>query len=349
MLPPSMKLCQFLCQKTFLKPSSLPNLRRFQSACIRKARLIQSLKDNNKVNDELLQQARFAVFRNFKPLVAENSSGGYHIPWKGFCELSAILREQQPVLLTNDISATTDPTCSPESFSFAINIPSDGEQGTEKSIGDVTEFATEMRRAMFIISQEDTDILSQGYGLLKWHSMNSFCPNCGTKTVSDAVGSKRMCEECNQVNYPKMAPIVITLVMDGDRCLVVRQPTFPQGMFSALAGFCEIGETIEMSTRREVAEEVGLLVDNVHYQQSQHWPFPTSGLMIGCYATIIPGTAHQMSLDEKELEDARWMSREEVKSVLESNTRSKAGRSSIWFPPPGAIAHHLIKHWAFTK
>ncbi|XP_071952225.1 NAD(P)H pyrophosphatase NUDT13, mitochondrial-like [Antedon mediterranea] len=320
-------------------------LLQYQSSYIQKIRLIQSLKDNNNVPNEILQKACFALFFNFKPLVAEKQGGGYCIPWKRFNDISKLLRGLQLVLLTTDSCTGNNTVNTPDEVSFAINIPSDKTLENE----ELTVFATEMRKAMFIMSQRDTDALVQGYGLLKWHSVNNFCPNCGTKTNSDVVGSKRKCEACTQVNYPKMAPIIITLVTDEDKCLVIRQPTFPRGMFSALAGFCEIGETLEMSTRREVAEEVGLIVQHVQYQQSQHWPFPNSGLMLGCYATIKPDTAHKMSLDENELEDAKWLSRDEVKYILQSNTRSEPAKPSIWFPPSSAIAHHLIKNWAFDS
>ncbi|KAM8774692.1 NAD(P)H pyrophosphatase NUDT13, mitochondrial isoform 2-T2 [Rhynchonycteris naso] len=160
-------------------------------------------------------------------------------------------------------------------------------------------------------------------------------------------GSKRVCPSNKIIYYPQMAPVVITLVSDGTRCLLARQSSFPKGMYSALAGFCDIGESLEEAVRREVAEEVGLEVESLQYSASQHWPFPNSSLMIACHATVKPGQK-EIQVNLRELEAAAWFSRDEVVTALKTNdqyTQQKKGTSSFWLPPKLAIAHQLIQEW----
>ncbi|XP_069913959.1 NAD(P)H pyrophosphatase NUDT13, mitochondrial isoform X8 [Oryctolagus cuniculus] len=144
-----------------------------------------------------------------------------------------------------------------------------------------------------------------------------------------------------------MAPVVITLVSDGTRCLLARQSSFPKGMYSALAGFCDIGESVEEAVRREVAEEVGLEVESLQYSTSQHWPFPNCSLMIACHATVKPGQT-EIQLNLKELEAAAWFSHDEVAAALRRKNpyiRQQNETFPFWVPPKLAIAHQLIKEW----
>ncbi|XP_070783370.1 NAD(P)H pyrophosphatase NUDT13, mitochondrial [Enoplosus armatus] len=142
-----------------------------------------------------------------------------------------------------------------------------------------------------------------------------------------------------------MSPVVIVLVSDGKRCLLGRQSSFPWGMYSALAGFCDMGETLEETLSREVAEEVGLEVLSISYSSSQHWPFPHSSFMLGCHASVSP--AHtQLNVDHTELEDARWFSLEEITSALQVKTPPRRGDPPVlWLPPKHAIANRLITEW----
>uniref|UniRef100_A0A8C5L7V7 NAD(+) diphosphatase n=1 Tax=Jaculus jaculus TaxID=51337 RepID=A0A8C5L7V7_JACJA len=144
-----------------------------------------------------------------------------------------------------------------------------------------------------------------------------------------------------------MAPVVITLVSDGPRCLLARQSSFPKGFYSALAGFCDIGESVEEAIHREVAEEVGLEVERLEYSASQHWPFPNSSLMIACHATAKPGQT-EIQLNLRELEAAAWFSCDEVVSALKRTGTSMQPKDETFpfsLPPKLAIAHQLIKEW----
>jgi len=150
-------------------------------------------------------------------------------------------------------------------------------------------------------------------------------------------GTSRTCPSCNIETFPRVDPVVIMLAIEGDRCLLGRQARFAPGMFSALAGFLEPGETIEEAVRREVMEESGVRVGRVAYHSSQPWPFPHS-LMIGCHAEAL---STEIDRDAEELEDCRWFDREEVRLML-AGTHPEGLNA----PFPMAIAHHLIKAFA---
>jgi NAD+ diphosphatase len=131
-------------------------------------------------------------------------------------------------------------------------------------------------------------------------------------------------------------PVVIMLAEHDGRLLLGRQPQYPPGRYSALAGFLEVGETIEAAVARELFEEAGVTVSDIRYVASQPWPFPSS-LMIGCTAKALDD---RLTIDATELEDARWFTRAEVAAAL-------AGDPDTVFiaPPHFAIARTLLEHW----
>ncbi len=161
-----------------------------------------------------------------------------------------------------------------------------------------------------LVPAPEASILAAAKALLAWHARRSFCSNCGAKTHVGAAGWRRECPNCRMQHFPRTDPVVIMLAVDGDSCLLGRQPRFPKGMYSALAGFLEPGETIEQAVRREIMEEFGIVCGEVRYFASQPWPFPSS-LMIGCFAQA---ESRMITVDRTELEDARWFEREEVRA-----------------------------------
>jgi NAD+ diphosphatase len=178
--------------------------------------------------------------------------------------------------------------------------------------------------------------LAEAKALLAWHARHRFCPNCGAPTAAVQAGWKRECPVCKTEHFPRTDPVVIMLVVDGDRCVLGRQARFAKGMWSCLAGFVEPGETIEDAVRREVFEEAGVKSGRVRYFQSQPWPFPMS-LMIGCHVEAL---STDLKVDYSELEDARWFSRAEVIEMMQG--RHPAGLAAA---NPIAIAHHIIRAW----
>lgn len=178
--------------------------------------------------------------------------------------------------------------------------------------------------------------LAQAKSLLYWHERHRFCSNCGAPTQVVAAGWRRDCAACKAQHFPRTDPVVIMLVTDGQSCLLGRQPRFPPGMYSCLAGFLEGGETLEDAVRREISEESGLMTGRVTYVASQTWPFPSS-LMLGC---IAEAASSDLTVDHKELEDARWFSRNEILLMLD-----KSHPEGLFCPPKLAIAHLLIRTW----
>jgi NAD+ diphosphatase len=187
-----------------------------------------------------------------------------------------------------------------------------------------------------LVAADVAAILGEAKAIAHWHARHSFCPNCGAPTRVTAAGWRRECDVCKTQHFPRTDPVVIMLAVDGDRCLLGRQARFPKGMYSALAGFVEPGESIEEAVRREILEESGIICGEVRYVASQPWPFPSS-LMIGCMAQA---TTREITIDGDELEDARWFPKEEVTAIFE-----KRHPQGILSPNRMAIAHHLLKYW----
>ncbi len=188
-----------------------------------------------------------------------------------------------------------------------------------------------------IVPAWQASMLAAAKALMHWHARRRFCSNCGSLTGVSAAGWRRECPNCGMHHFPRTDPVVIMLAVDGEDCLLGRQPRFPKGMYSALAGFVEPGETIEAAVRREILEESGVVCGEVRYFASQPWPFPAS-LMIGCFAEA---RSRAVRIDRTELDDARWFSRAETLALLE-----KRHPEGFTAPIPMAIAHHLLKRWA---
>ena len=191
-----------------------------------------------------------------------------------------------------------------------------------------------------LLPPDQASMVGTAKALMSWHARRTFCSNCGERNTVTAGGWRRECPNCKMQHFPRTDPVVIMLAIDGDACLLGRQPRFPKGMYSALAGFLEPGETIEQAVRREIHEEAGVACGPVQYFASQPWPFPSS-IMIGCFARA---DSRALTVDKVELEDARWFSRHEARALLE-----KRHPDGLVAPIPMAIAHHLLKWWAFGE
>ncbi|MCH8281397.1 MAG: NAD(+) diphosphatase [Chloroflexi bacterium] len=194
------------------------------------------------------------------------------------------------------------------------------------------------RTATEFLSGAESGIVAQARAQINWHNRNGFCSICGHETVVLRGGQVRQCSQCKIQNYPRTDPVVITVVSDGDRCLLGRSRGrgAPVNRYSALAGFVDQGESIEEAVAREIMEEAGIRISNIRYHSSQPWPFPSS-LMIGCHARAV---TTDISMDEEEMADVRWFQREEVLRALDGTSED------LVVPGPIAIAHHLIKAWA---
>lgn len=194
----------------------------------------------------------------------------------------------------------------------------------------------EMIAALHALVAGEAATYAAARAVLDWHARHGYCAVCGQPTTPFRAGWGRRCPSCTTEHFPRVDPVVIMIAEHDGRALLGRQPAFPPGRYSALAGFLEPGESIEEAVAREVAEEAGIAVTDVRYVASQPWPFPSS-LMIACIATA---TSDRLAIDTTELEDAIWVPRAVVRAVL-------AGEPGPFVPPPPyAIAHSLLTRWA---
>lgn len=184
--------------------------------------------------------------------------------------------------------------------------------------------------------QQDAALYAAARSLVDWHARHGFCAVCAAATDMFRAGWGRKCPDCHAEHFPRVDPVVIMLAELGDRVLLGRQPPWPPGRYSALAGFLEVGESIEEAVAREIHEEAGVRVRDVRYVASQPWPFPSS-LMVACIGVAEDDA---ITIDVHELEDARWFTRDQV-------ARALAGDPAAGFvaPPPYAIAHTLLEAW----
>jgi NAD+ diphosphatase len=219
---------------------------------------------------------------------------------------------------------------------FALDISAADNPAKEGPLAGLG-FFRDARAAGQMVSIKEAAIIAQAKALIDWHQRHGFCPKCGAPTRLMDAGYRRLCDKCNSEHFPRVDPVVIMLATDGDACLVGRGKLFPQGMFSALAGFIEPGETIEEAVRRELMEEASVKVGEVSYWATQPWPFPSS-LMIGCFAKAI---SRDVKVDQNELAEVRWIERKAARELIEGKRVD-----GIMVPPPIAIAHHLIRAFA---
>ncbi|GLZ37368.1 NAD(+) diphosphatase [Actinokineospora sp. NBRC 105648] len=187
---------------------------------------------------------------------------------------------------------------------FATDLSEVDEQGALAATG--ADAAVDIRQLFADLAPEEATRLAYARGLLHWRRNQRFCGACGSPTRDSQGGHVKVCGGCAKLLFPRIEPAVIVLVEFGDRCLLGRHRGATG--FSTLAGFVEIGESLEDAVRREVAEEAGVAVGHVEYLASQAWPFP-SGLMLGFRATALSA---EISVDRDELEEARWFTRAEV-------------------------------------
>ena len=214
---------------------------------------------------------------------------------------------------------------------FAVDVT-----GQDVPLKEMGEFV-DLRQVGALLFAREGSILAYARGMTYWHRRHRYCGVCGATTRVGKGGHVRICtnDNCKSEHFPRTDPAVIMLVHHGDRCLLGRGRHFPRGMHSTLAGFVEPGESFEDAVAREVYEEVKVRVKNVVYRSSQPWPFPAS-VMIGFHAEA---ESLDFSVNESELESARWMSREELR------TENLPKDGSFFMPRRDSIARRLIEEW----
>ncbi|HJV59681.1 MAG TPA: NAD(+) diphosphatase [Albitalea sp.] len=183
--------------------------------------------------------------------------------------------------------------------------------------------ALPLRAAMMQLPEPLMALAGRAAQVLEWDRAHRFCGVCGAPTEPHASDRARACPRCGHVAYPRLSPAMMALVWRGRELLLARSPHYAPGMYSALAGFVEAGESIEECVLREVDEEVGVQVRNLRYYGSQSWPFPHS-LMVAFTAEWQGG---EIVPQPGEIEDAGWFDIDALPGV----------------PPRFSIAGHLIR------
>jgi len=192
-----------------------------------------------------------------------------------------------------------------------------------------------IRALALSLPPKDLGMAGRAKSLFDWHRAHKFCANCGADSRPQHGGITRKCPSCDTDHFPRVNPVVIMMVINGDNVLLGRSPEWPEGAFSALAGFVSPGETPEEAVIREVFEEVGLNVTNPVYKFSQPWPFPGQ-LMMGMFCQT---DETKLTLNTKEVSEARWFSKDTIRGVWNGTD------DTIYCPPPFTIAYNLIEAW----
>jgi NAD+ diphosphatase len=190
---------------------------------------------------------------------------------------------------------------------FALSI----NAATDTPFPELGEFH-DLRYLGTVLPADEANLVAHARALALWHASQVFCGVCGSSARPEAAGNSRICmnDDCRREIFPRVDPAIIVLVSDGDRCLLGRQTSWPEGRYSTIAGFVEPGESLEDAVRREVYEETNVRVGHVSYHSSQPWPFPSS-LMLGFVAEA---SSSDIVLNDGELEDAQWFTRKELRS-----------------------------------
>ena len=220
-----------------------------------------------------------------------------------------------------------------ETAVFAVDL--DGEADpAEGPLAGMGKFE-DLRRVALTLPSTEAAIVATAKAMFEWRRRHKHCAVCGQATEAVDGGWKRRCSSCEAEHFPRTDPVVIMLPYHGERCMLGRQEAWPAGMFSALAGFLEPGESIEEACARELTEEAGLRTRKVRYHSTQPWPYPSS-LMIGLIAEV---EDDEGTPDQTELSEVRWFTRAEARDLL-------AGKlDGVGAPGALAIAHQLIKAW----
>jgi len=287
--------------------------------------------------------ARFVVIGRDRPVLKEGN--GKFDPLFTRTEAMALGDVRETVFLgLSQSPAGTEPVFAvlldDEAISIVEAVSADGLVDTRRQIipGRADLAVRDLRSVTTegLLPAEQIGYLGQAKSVMYWHARHRFCSACGSPSNPAGSGWRRECPNCGAQHFPRTDPVVIMLAVSGDDCLLGRSGRFGKGMYSALAGFLEPGETMEDAVRREILEESGIRTGRVAYVASQPWPFPSS-LMMGCIAEALN---RDITVDLAELEDCRWFSRRDVELML-AHTHPDGYQA----PNPIAIAHHLMRAW----
>ncbi|XP_021944322.1 nucleoside diphosphate-linked moiety X motif 13 [Folsomia candida] len=316
---------------------------------VKQSKYLQQLKENEEVWSKSFPMASFMMFSKDRAFItsASNPTNPFQakINWRSYEEIQSYC----PDVKGSSVVLGVDAECEEKALFVCPVQPETIDEIQEKFEG---KFA-DMRMAIFSLSTSEAQLVGRGYTMITWNEASKFCQRCGSAMKKTFSGCVRECSEgCTKNHvYPPISPVAITRVLDQTRekVLLVRQPQYPKGMYSCIAGFMEPGETLQDCVRREIAEEAGIVVEEINYFQSQTWPLPQSSLMLGITAIAMEGS-EVLDIDKGELEDAKWCTKSEVKEAYERVKKNPGifrgnDEGLLVIPPRGAIAHQLLRNW----
>ncbi|WP_266159514.1 NAD(+) diphosphatase, partial [Dyella silvatica] len=192
-----------------------------------------------------------------------------------------------------------------------------------------------LREAGLLLPADEAGLFAYAKGLAHWQRETRFCARCAAPLILVASGHRAQCtnDACGRLHFPRTDAAIIAIVEYQGACLLGRQTGWPEGRYSTLAGFVEPGESLEDAVRREIAEESGVIVGDVHYHSSQPWPLPAS-LMVGFTANAI---SPDIRLRDRELEEARWFTPQQIVDGLADG--------SFLTPTRLSVSYQLLSHW----
>ena len=265
------------------------------------------------------------VLWNGKPMVENRNGGGSQIAYVRAAMAEGMSDGGERLLFMGLWKETAV-------FALDMEGQADPADGPLQGMGRFED----LRAVALDLPGADAAIAATAKAMFEWRRRHRYCANCGQPSQPVDGGWKRTCAACKTEHFPRTDPVVIMLAIRGERCLLGRQAVWPKGMFSALAGFLEPGESIEEACAREIFEEAGLRTARVRYHSTQPWPYPSS-LMIGLIAEVDEGEA---TPDQTEIEEVRWFTRQETRELM------KGALTDAKAPGAMAIAHQLIKAWS---
>lgn len=207
------------------------------SGYVSKMRFLDRLKQDDEACENALSDSQLMLFHSLKPLLKKNQDRSFSSVSLHCNDMYSLLQKlgaDQSILRDSVLIGCTDRG----SAHFCLDLAAVDAAAVEEESGG--KFV-DLRKSYFLLSDPEAPLVAKSQALLRWHQTHRFCSRSGKLTERNRAGSHRFTAGTDQVHYPQMSPVVIALVHDGSRCLLGRQASFPPGLFSALAGFCDMG------------------------------------------------------------------------------------------------------------
>lgn len=313
---------------------------------IQRFRLQQKIKESDDVCAQYLPKAQFILYHRGKPFLQTKNRMDNQPQMATFQQVSNLIPSIDDEAVFLRLSKDQVPV-------FAVMLPKEAD--TAGIEGDFQGKFVDMRAALFMIRSDWSGLMSGGSSLLRWVKSAKYCWSCQAPLKRNASGCQLKCsnDACGSVFYPPTNPVGISLIAASDhsKALLIRQPMYPPGMYSCVAGFVDPGESLSECVTRECAEEAGVEVNASSLQlvDSNHWPNPTGSLMIGCIVTTDTETPSPCT---HEIEAVKWFTPKELNEAVLVSQNNPALRfaknhdPNVYFvPPKGAIANVIIRSW----